>query len=160
MMGGYNNKMLFVNLTQGELEERKVPEEVVTNFIGGYGLGAKILYEMMPAGADPLGPDNVLGFIPGPAPGTRALFSGRYTLVHKSPVTGGWNDANSGGYFGPELKKPAMTPFSFPVFLINRCICGLKTDKQKLRMPPTCGEWMLKRPGPPSRKRLGMKGCG
>ena len=105
MMGGYNNKMLFVNLTQGELEERKVPEEVVTNFIGGYGLGAKILYEMMPAGADPLGPDNVLGFIPGPAPGTRALFSGRYTLVHKSPVTGGWNDANSGGYFGPELKK-------------------------------------------------------
>ena len=105
MMGGYNNKMLFVNLTQGELEERKVPEEMVTNFIGGYGLGAKILYEMMPAGADPLGPDNVLGFIPGPAPGTRALFSGRYTLVHKSPVTGGWNDANSGGYFGPELKK-------------------------------------------------------
>ena len=105
MIGGYNNKMLFVDLSQGKLVEREVPEEVITNFIGGYGLGAKILYEMMPAKADPLGPDSMLGFIPGPAPGTRALFSGRYTIVHKSPVTGGWNDANSGGYFGPELKK-------------------------------------------------------
>ena len=105
MLGGYRGKMLFVNLTKGEVQEKKVTQELVTNFIGGYGLGAKILYKMMPAGADPLGPDNVLGFIPGPAPGTRALFSGRYTIVHKSPITGGWNDANSGGYFGPELKK-------------------------------------------------------
>ena len=56
-------------------------------------------------GADPLGPDNVLGFISGPLNGTGALFGGRYTVVCKSPVSGGWNDANSGGFFGPELKK-------------------------------------------------------
>ena len=41
----------------------------------------------------------------GPLNGTGALFGGRYAVVHKSPVTGGWSDANSGGYFGPELKK-------------------------------------------------------
>ncbi|HHT70286.1 MAG TPA: aldehyde ferredoxin oxidoreductase family protein [Firmicutes bacterium] len=105
MLGGYTGKMLFVDLTSGELKEKELTEELAWNFLGGYGLGAKILYEMMPAGTDPLGPDSVLGFIPGPAPGTKAFFSGRYTIVHKSPVTGGWNDANSGGYFGPELKK-------------------------------------------------------
>ncbi|HKM40027.1 MAG TPA: aldehyde ferredoxin oxidoreductase family protein, partial [bacterium] len=105
MIGGFMGKMLFVDLTEGTVKEQKVSEELAAKFLGGYGIGAKILYEMMPAGADPLGPDNMIGFIPGPAPGTRALFSGRYTIVHKSPLTGGWNDANSGGYFGPELKK-------------------------------------------------------
>ncbi len=105
MIGGYIGKMLFVDLTAGIVEDRELTAQLAQNFLGGYGLGAKILYEMMPAGTDPLGPDSVLGFIPGPAPGTKALFSSRYTIVHKSPVTGGWNDANSGGYFGPELKK-------------------------------------------------------
>lgn len=105
MIGGNFGKMLFVDLTQGKLEEKPLGEDLARNFLGGYGIGAKVLYEMMEPGTDPLGPESVLGFIPGPLPGTRAVFSGRYTMVHKSPVTGGWNDANSGGYFGPELKK-------------------------------------------------------
>ena len=105
MIGGYNGKMLFVNLTSGELEEKELSNELAQNFLGGYGIGAKVLYEMMPAGADPLGPESVLGFVTGLMNGTKAFFGARYTLVHKSPVTGGWNDANSGGFFGPELKK-------------------------------------------------------
>ena len=105
MLYGYAGKMLFVNLTNGEIKEEALTKELAENFIGAYGFGAKILYEMMPAGADPLGPENVMGFITGPTTATRAFFGGRYTTVHKSPVTGGWNDANSGGYFGPELKK-------------------------------------------------------
>lgn len=105
MLYGYAGKMLFVNLSNGEIKEEKLTKELAKNFIGGYGFGAKILYEMMPAGADPLGPENILGFTTGPTTATKAFFGGRYTTVHKSPVTGGWNDANSGGYFGPELKK-------------------------------------------------------
>jgi aldehyde:ferredoxin oxidoreductase len=105
MKGGYIGKMLFVDLTQQTTEERELTEEVAKNFIGGYGIGARVLYDMMKPGADPLGPDNVLGFVTGPLTGTGAFFSGRYTVVCKSPVTGGWNDANSGGFFGPELKK-------------------------------------------------------
>jgi aldehyde:ferredoxin oxidoreductase len=105
MLDGYSGKMLFVDLTNGKLEEKELIEELAKNFIGGYGIGAKILYDMMPAGADPLGPENVLGFVTGPATGTKAFFGSRYTMVHKSPITGGWNDANSGGYFGSELKK-------------------------------------------------------
>jgi aldehyde:ferredoxin oxidoreductase len=105
MMNGYCGKMLFVNLTDSVLEEYELTEEMAKHFIGGYGIGARMLFNMMKPNVDPLGPDNVLGFVTGPLTGTAAFFSGRYTVVCKSPVTGGWNDANSGGFFGPELKK-------------------------------------------------------
>jgi aldehyde:ferredoxin oxidoreductase len=105
MLGGYAGKMLFVNLSSKTIEVKDISDELVGNFIGGYGLGAKILYDMMKPGTDPLGPDNILGFITGPATGTGPLFGSRYMLVCKSPVTGGWNDANSGGFFGKELKN-------------------------------------------------------
>ena len=105
MLDGFCGKMLFVDLTKGTWEEKELDEELATNFLGGYGIGAKVLYEMIPAKADPLGPDNVLGFVTGPATATKASFGGRYTVVCKSPVTGGFNDASSGGFFGPEIKK-------------------------------------------------------
>lgn len=105
MKGGYTGKMLFVDLTTGKIEEKGLTDEMAMNFIGGYGIGAKVLYNMMKPGADPLGPDNVIGFVTGPLNGTGSLMGQRYIVVCKSPVTGGWNDANSGGFFGPELKK-------------------------------------------------------
>ena len=104
-MNGYCGKMLFVDLSTGRHEVQPLEEDLAGQFIGGYGIGAKVLFERMEPGSDPLGPDNIMGFTTGPLTGTGALLSGRYTLVCKSPVTGGWNDANSGGYFGPELKK-------------------------------------------------------
>jgi aldehyde:ferredoxin oxidoreductase len=104
-MNGYCGKMLFLDLTNGSHEVLALTEEMAKQYIGGYGIGAKILFERMKPGSDALGPDNILGFTTGPMTGTAALLSGRYTVVCKSPVTGGWNDANSGGYFGPELKK-------------------------------------------------------
>ncbi len=103
--GGYAGKILFVDLTSGDMEEKSLSEQIAVKYVGGYGLGARILYGMMKKGAAPLGPDNVLGFVPGPLNATHALFGGRYTVVCKSPITGGWNDANSGGFFGPQLKK-------------------------------------------------------
>ena len=105
MMGAYAGKLLFVDLTRGTLEAKPLEEGMARHFIGGYGIGARILYDMIKPGADPLGPDNVIGFMSGSLNGTGALFGGRYTVVCKSPVTGGWNDANSGGFFGPEMKK-------------------------------------------------------
>ncbi len=104
-MNGYCGKMLFVDLTSGECQERDLPQETAEKFIGGYGIGAKVLFDMMKPGVDALGPENIIGFTTGPLTATGALFGGRYTIVCKSPVTGGWNDANSGGYFGAELKK-------------------------------------------------------
>lgn len=105
MTAGYAGKLLFVDLTTGSIQEEELDEEMARLFIGGYGIGARVLYSRMKPGVDPLGPDNMLGFTTGPLTGTGAFFSGRWTIVCKSPVTGGWNDANSGGFFGPELKK-------------------------------------------------------
>lgn len=102
---GYTGKLLFVDLTTKVIEVKDLSEEMARNFLGGYGIGAKVLYDMMPKGCDPFAKESVIGFLAGPVTGTGAVMSGRWTAVHKSPVTMGWNDSNCGGYFGPELKK-------------------------------------------------------
>ncbi|MBR2578235.1 MAG: aldehyde ferredoxin oxidoreductase family protein [Erysipelotrichaceae bacterium] len=104
-MFGYSGKMLFVDLTTGAMEDRVLEEDMAKDFLGGPGLGARILYECMPANTDPFSEDSMVGFVCGPMNNTGGLFGGRYTVVSKSPVTGGWNDANSGGYFAPALKR-------------------------------------------------------
>ena len=97
-------KFLFVDLSTGDIREETADENVCRDFIGGYGIGARILYSRQKAGADPLGPENTLGFITGPLTGTPAIGGSRYAVVGKSPLTEGWGDANSGGHFGPRLK--------------------------------------------------------
>jgi len=97
-------KILLVNLSTGKLEEERPAESLYRDFIGGYGIGSRILYTRQKGSIDPLGPDNYLGFVTGPLTGTQATFSGRYGVVTKSPLTGTWGDSNSGGHFGPHLK--------------------------------------------------------
>lgn len=104
MPHGYWGKVLFVDLSTGQIEIQTLPDEVYRQYLGGYGLGVRVLYEHIPAGADPLGPDNMLGFLPGLLTGTHAPFSGRFMVVAKSPLTGGWGEANGGGKFGPGLR--------------------------------------------------------
>ena len=105
MADGYMGKLLNVNLTEGIISEEALDQGLCDQFIGGYGLGARLLYDRIPAGADPLGPDNILGFLTGPLTGTPAVIGSRFVVVAKSPKTArGWGDANCGGYFGPHLK--------------------------------------------------------
>ncbi len=108
MAGGYmgngSAKILFVDLTKGEVKEELFGEEILRKYIGGYGLAAKIMYDRQRPGVDPLGPENMLGFFTGPLTGTPAVIGSRYVVVGKSPLTGTWGDANSGGEFGPNLK--------------------------------------------------------
>ena len=133
MAGAYLGKILFVDLTEGTITEEKLPDEIYEKYLGGYGLGAKICYDRIPKGADPLGPDNILGFCPGLLTGARALFAGRFMVVGKSPLTGGWGDANCGGYFAPEIKKAGFDGIFFqgvskkPVYLL------IKDDKIELK---------------------------
>ncbi|HEY75833.1 MAG TPA: aldehyde ferredoxin oxidoreductase family protein [Thermoflexia bacterium] len=104
MPHGYWGKVLFVDLSTGRVEVEHPPEAVYRSYLGGYGLGVHVLYERVPAGADPLGPENVLGFLPGLLTGSGAPFSGRFMVVARSPLTGAWGDANCGGNFGPALR--------------------------------------------------------
>ena len=104
MARGYMGKILNVNLTTREIEEQSLDETMCREYVGGYGLGARLLYDRIPAGADALGPENVLGLLTGPLTGTPAVIGSRFVVVGKSPKTGGWGDANCGGFFGPHLK--------------------------------------------------------
>jgi aldehyde:ferredoxin oxidoreductase len=105
MPKGYMGKVLFVDLSDGSWKEEKIPDKVYEEYLSGVGLAAHILYKRIPGGADPLGPDNILGFVSGLLTGTGSLFTGRWMVVGKSPLTGGWGDANCGGNFSHAIKK-------------------------------------------------------
>ncbi|KKN54069.1 hypothetical protein LCGC14_0596090 [marine sediment metagenome] len=102
---GYKGKVLWVDLTEGTFKEEFLPDEIYRQYLGGYGLAAKLIYDNMLPRVNPLGYDAILGFFPGLLTGTVAPLSGRYMIAGKSPLTGTWGDANSGGYYGPEIKK-------------------------------------------------------
>ena len=104
MAGGYIGRMLFVDLSTGKINEETPDESLYRDFIGGYGVGARVLYSRQKGGIDPLGPENILGIVTGPLTGTPTPLGCRYAVVGKSPLTGGWGDANCGSDFGPHLK--------------------------------------------------------
>jgi len=105
MQGGILGKIMWVNLSEGSNEVMEPEETLYEQFLGGYGTGAKLIYDRQKTGLEPLSPDNILGFATGPLTGTPATSSSRYTVMGKSPLTGTWGDANSGGSFGPALKR-------------------------------------------------------
>ena len=134
MTRGYMGKILSVDLSTRELKDETLDENLCQEFIGGYGIGARIIYNRQKAGVDALGPENILGFLTGPVTGTGIPFGSRYTVVvGKSPLTGGWGDANSGGDFGPYLKFAGYDGLFFtgasekPVYLL------IKDGKPELR---------------------------
>ena len=124
MSGGYIGKILFIDLSTGEMKEEGLDEKICRDFIGGYGIGARMLYSRQKAGVDPLGPENTFGLLTGPFTGTIVPPGLRYMVVAKSPLTGGWGEANSGGYFGPNLKFAGFDAVFFagssikPVYLL------------------------------------------
>ncbi len=101
----YMGKILIVDLTAGTVSTEEVPQHVFDAVLTGKGLAAWYLYKNIPAGADPMGPDNILGFVSGALTGTGALICGRLCVACKSPLTGGWGDASCGGIFSPAIKQ-------------------------------------------------------
>ena len=104
MLGGVVGKLLRVNLTHMTITEETIPDELFYKFIGGTGLGIKYLYDEVPAGVDPLGPENKLIFCTGPLVGAKLICTTRCCCVTKSPLTGTITSRLSGGAFPAELK--------------------------------------------------------
>ena len=104
-MNSFMGRILRVDLSAGTAESLTVPPEVYEAVLAGKGLEAWYLYKHIPAGADPLGPENILAFAAGALCGTGAFLTGRWTVACKSPLTGGWGDANCGGLFAPAIKQ-------------------------------------------------------
>jgi aldehyde:ferredoxin oxidoreductase len=105
MNGGYTGKILNIDLEKQSTNVEKTNLSDVKNFIGAKGLGAKILFDRLKKGTDPLSPENILMFTTGPLTGTIAQTSGRGTVVTKSPQTGLFVDSHFGGIFAAEMKK-------------------------------------------------------
>ncbi|HEX7540948.1 MAG TPA: aldehyde ferredoxin oxidoreductase family protein [Anaerolineales bacterium] len=103
-MNGYLGKILRVDLSRNRLWDETLNEDYARNYVGGSGLAARYLYDMLEANTDPLGPENPLFFLTGPLVGTSMSSAGRYSVCARSPLTGIWGEANSGGFFGPELR--------------------------------------------------------
>jgi len=103
-MKGWIGKLLRVDLTRGEWKTEELDKNLATKFIGGRGLGSKILFDEIDPKVDPFSPNNKLIMATGPLTGTSASASGRYMVITKAPLTGTIACSNSGGHFGAELK--------------------------------------------------------
>ncbi|MEG0980108.1 MAG: aldehyde ferredoxin oxidoreductase C-terminal domain-containing protein, partial [Oscillospiraceae bacterium] len=103
-MKGYTGKILTIDLATGDSKVISIKDEVYENILSGVGLGVWWCYRNIPAGADPLGPENVIGLISGLLTDTGSCITGRWVAVTKSPSTGGIGEANCGGTFAPGIK--------------------------------------------------------
>ena len=104
MANAYYEKIARINLTTGTVTVEKLDVDLAKKFIGGRGLGTKIIYDEGCATVDPLGPDNKLVYATGPLTGAGAPSTGRYMVITKSPLTGMIACSNSGGIWGAKLK--------------------------------------------------------
>ncbi len=100
----YDGQILEANLSSKQATAAKLDEKVARDFLGGLGLGVKILYDEVGPDIDALSPDNVIVIAPGPLSGTSVPTSSRTQIVTKSPLTGIIGTGNFGGFWGPRLK--------------------------------------------------------
>lgn len=102
--GGYTGWTLWVDLSNKEAKVERTDPQLARLFMGGAGFGVKLLYDLVRPGTDPLGPDNILVFAPGPLTGTASPCSSRIAVTGRSPLTGAVGMATSGGHFPAEMK--------------------------------------------------------
>ncbi len=104
MPHGYNGRILRVNLSRGEWTTEEPKDIFYRRYFGGEGFVGYFLLKEVPTGADPLGPENKLIFAAGPLTGVPVGGCGRHSVGGKSPLSGGFGEAEAGGYWGAELK--------------------------------------------------------
>ena len=104
-MKGWNGKILRVDLTKGTSKITTYTEDIAKRFIGGRGLAVKLLWDELPKGAAPLGPENMLIFAAGPYTAYTVPNSGKMVVAAKSPLTGGYGDGNIGTRAAVNMRK-------------------------------------------------------
>ncbi len=104
MLNGYTGKILHVDLSEGRSWIEEPPESFYRRYLGGQGFIAYYLLKEVPKNADPLGPENVLVFATGTCTAVPISGAGRNAVGAKAPLTGGYGEADVGGFWGAELK--------------------------------------------------------
>ena len=102
--GAYKNRILRVNLTNRTFSEQPLSDELIYQYIGGRGFGAKLLYDDLKPGIDPLGEGNEIISLVGPMTGTNTQSAHRWKVTFKSPLTGAYFTSSAGGFFAAEQK--------------------------------------------------------
>ena len=80
MANGFMGKILNVDLSAGTLTDEVIADDILRDYVGGYGLAARLLYERMPAGVDAMGPENLLAFFTGPLTGSPSIEGNRWVV--------------------------------------------------------------------------------
>ena len=115
--------VFHVDLSRGTIETKILPEDVYRKYPGGSSLAAYLLMQSIPAGADPLGPDNVLVMAVSPLTGLAISGQSRMTACARSPLTGAIGDSQCGGFFPAEMRAAGADAIVFtgqakePVYL-------------------------------------------
>ena len=130
---GYAGRYLRVNLTTGKMAALSLPVEWAENFLGGNGIGAKILWDEVPPLADPLHPENKLIVATGPLCGGLMPNASRVEFIAKSPLTGIYGDANASGHFSPELKYAGYDLIVFEGRAVSPVYLSVRDDRVELR---------------------------
>ncbi len=102
---GYTKKMIWCDLTRTQIEIRDIADSVLEKYIGGLGLGTKILSDHGVLNKDPLAPDALLTIFTGPLSGTPVPTSGRMSIAAMSPATLSYGESDIGGTWGVRLKR-------------------------------------------------------
>jgi aldehyde:ferredoxin oxidoreductase len=101
---GTHGRVLHVDLGARTHSVELVSEDVYKQFLGGYGLGAWLMWKHFPPKADATSPEACFAICSGLLTGVKTPFSGRIQIVGKSPLTGTWADSNSGGMVAAHLR--------------------------------------------------------
>jgi aldehyde:ferredoxin oxidoreductase len=104
-MQGWTGFFLNIDLTKSKATPEPYDESLALNFLGGRGFAAKILWDTLKQGTDPLSPENKLIFATGPLTGIGLPNSGKLVIASKSPLTGGYGDGNSGSWAAVSIRK-------------------------------------------------------
>jgi len=100
--------ILQVDLSSRKAEKQPLQKDFLPRYVGGRGINARLVFDMVPPGTDALSPDNCLVFGSGALSGTSAPCPARFTVTAKSPLTGMMGHSNAGGYFGPAIKRSGI----------------------------------------------------
>lgn len=130
--GGYCGKLLVVDLSKGTSSTIELPEKIQQEYLGGKGLGAKLLFDQLKSKVDPLSPENVLMFLTGPATGT-LIPCNRFCVVTKSPLTGTFLDSYCGGYFSQEVKFAGYDGLIIKGKSAKPCMIWIDDDNVELK---------------------------
>ena len=104
--------MLTIDLSKRLSASEEIPDAIIRQYVGGRGLGSYLLYRLVPAKADPLGPDNHLIFTAGALSGTGFFYSSKANLTTKSPQTGIYLYSICSGILAQEMRKAGTGPLT------------------------------------------------